>query len=341
MLAEDQFRLRLARLQSSESWTNPSNNEDEFTFVFLKGGIGKYVSANATPQLLPGDVLVFSGRSAGKLYASEKNDCVFTSFCVPFEHLYPLFANNEISLLHDVKANFKAAKIYPRNGALAIECGQLLEAVQTQSTLEQRSQLLRIVAVILSDEFKNVHTQRSGMNWAEDHVIQVFEKLSSSELLSLSADELAGKFGCSRRHLNRLFHQHFGLSITALKMEMRLLKAVSLLRDPREKVINVAEQCGFNHLGLFNICFKRRYGISPGQWRKIDLVADKSSKQKNESKQTCLLYANGLCPLAGQMDVFHAPLKAQISAKVTEIAGGKITGGASSAADFRMGDVGA
>ncbi len=30
------------------------------------------------------------------------------------------------------------------------------------------------------------------------------------------------------------------------------------------KVINVATQCGFNHLGLFNTCFKRRFGISPG-----------------------------------------------------------------------------
>ena len=100
-------------------------------------------------------------------------------------------------------------------------------------------------------------------------MIQVFDKLSSAELLKLSVDELAAKFSCSRRHLNRLFHQHFGLSITALRMEMRLLKAVALLRNPREKIINVAEQCGFNHLGLFNTCFKRRYGTSPGQWHKM------------------------------------------------------------------------
>jgi AraC-like DNA-binding protein len=51
-------------------------------------------------------------------------------------------------------------------------------------------------------------------------------------------------------------------------MEMRLLKAISLLRDRDAKVINVAEQCGFNHLGLFNTCFRRRFGTSPGQWRK-------------------------------------------------------------------------
>jgi AraC-like DNA-binding protein len=101
-------------------------------------------------------------------------------------------------------------------------------------------------------------------------MIQVFEKLSSEEILTLSVGELARKFSCSRRHLNRLFHQHFGFSVASLRMEMRLLKAVSLLRDPDMKIINVAEGCGFNHLGLFNTCFKRRFGRSPGEWRKTN-----------------------------------------------------------------------
>jgi AraC-like DNA-binding protein len=191
----------------------------------------------------------------------------------------------------------------------------------TQPRLQQRSQLLRIVAAILADEFKNIHSQRSGLDWAEDHMIQVFEKLSSVELLKLSVDELAGKFSCSRRHLNRLFHQHFGLSITALRMEIRLLKAVSLLRNPREKVINVAEQCGFNHLVLFNTCFKKRYGTSPGQWRKLALGTETQPGRKNEGKPSCPLHANGLCPWGGMPDAFNQPGKAQVSAKSVEMGG--------------------
>ena len=33
-------------------------------------------------------------------------------------------------------------------------------------------------------------------------------------------------------------------------------------------MIHVAEKCGFNHLGLFNTCFKKRFGASPEPWRK-------------------------------------------------------------------------
>jgi hypothetical protein len=107
-------------------------------------------------------------------------------------------------------------------------------------------------------------------------------------------------------------------------MEIRLLKAVSLLRNPREKVINVAEQCGFNHLGLFNTCFKKRYGTSPGQWRKLALGGgnENPSSKKNEGKPTCPLHANGLCPWGGQPDAFNVPAKTQASVRTVEGAGG-------------------
>ena len=290
-------------------WTNRPLSEDEFTFVFIKGGIGKYLFPHAIQRLIPGNILVVSKHSIGKLYADDKSDCVFTTFSLQFEHLFPLFASNEIGLLHSVMANFKAGRIVTPGSSVAVECQPILEVAYTQSRLQQRSQLLRIVAAILADEFKSVHTQRSGAGWAEDHMIQVFEKLSSAELLKLSVDELAAKFSCSRRHLNRLFHQHFGLSITALRMELRLLKAVSLLRNPREKVINVAEQCGFNHLGLFNTCFKRRYGTSPGQWRKAALSPVMPAGPKSETKTMCPLHANGLCPWGGQTVMATTALK--------------------------------
>jgi AraC-like DNA-binding protein len=152
----------------------------------------------------------------------------------------------------------------------------------------------------LTVEFKNAHSQRVGFIRPEDHMIQVFEKLPASELVGLSVSELAGKFGCSRRHLNRLFHQHFGVSVAALRMEMRLLKAVALLRNPDAKVINVAEECGFNHLGLFNTCFKRRFGTSPGQWRKKAVPNEDQPAGLGGAAPNCPLRVSGVCPWSGQ-----------------------------------------
>jgi AraC-like DNA-binding protein len=120
-------------------------------------------------------------------------------------------------------------------------------------------------------------------------------------LLNLSVGEMAQRFSCSRRHLNRLFHQYFGFSVASIRMEMRLLKAVSLLRDPDIKVIDVAERCGFNHLGLFNGCFRRRFNASPGQWRKLTLQspAEPASDRHHGQDSGCPLQSQGLCPWMG------------------------------------------
>jgi AraC-like DNA-binding protein len=160
---------------------------------------------------------------------------------------------------------------------------------------------------------------------------RTFEKLSAAELINLSVDDLAARFSCSRRHLNRLFHQHFGVSVTALRMEMRLLKAVSLLRDADIKIINVADQCGFNHLGLFNTCFKRRFGMSPGRWRKSNIQAEGASTHKLQNKPVCPLLAKGSCPLGGKFEGSHPEVMTTIA--------GKISGGANILEDLKRRDL--
>jgi len=168
-----------------------------------------------------------------------------------FEHLFPLFAIGEICMLQNTTGNFNGSKLYPASSSLAQECHRLVETAPPQGNVDHRSQMLRLAAAVLTVEFQNARSRQNGFVRMEDHMMQVFEELSTTELLTLSVGDMANKFSCSRRHLNRLFHQYFGCSVASLRMEMRLLKALALLRVPSAKIINVAEQCGFNHLGLF------------------------------------------------------------------------------------------
>jgi hypothetical protein len=78
-------------------------------------------------------------------------------------------------------------------------------------------------------------------------------------------------------------------------MELRLLKALSLLRDPGVKIIHVAEQCGFNHLGLFNACFKKRFGKTPGQWRKGSANGQEPLLDSNVGNPLYPRHADGSC----------------------------------------------
>jgi hypothetical protein len=73
-----------------------------------------------------------------------------------------------------------------------------------------------------------------------------------------------------------------------------------------------------NHLGLFNTCFKRRFGTSPGRWRKSTIRAVGASAHKPENKPSCPLHATGLCPLGGKLEVFPPAIVTTIAGKLTD-----------------------
>jgi AraC-like DNA-binding protein len=307
---KNHLTLQLIRLRRSEEWTAIG---ECLSFVLSKGGAGRCLLGQRTHDLAPGDLLVWNSTVGGKIVVTN-GAMVFWNFSVCFDHLLPLFSIGEICLLRDLTEHLKVSKLYSASSQLAQECNKLVESAPPQGNFDHRSQLLRVAAAVLSIELQNASSQRVGFVRAEDHMLHVFDKLSIEELLTLSVSELAQKFSCSHRHLNRLFHQHFGFCVAALRMELRLLKALSLLRDPNLKVISVAEQCGFNHLGLFNTCFKKRFGDSPGRLRKADLQNHGHSIMAFNGGIFRKLSGQNLGLTAGETD-----LSAPIRAKVYEI----------------------
>jgi AraC-like DNA-binding protein len=264
-MPSDHLTLRQIRVRKSGELAREAAG---FHFVFPRSGAGFYVSEKLSQPLGQGEVLVSNGTGEGKIRASVADDFICWTFSLTVEHLLPLLAAGEISLLQPLEERLRPIKVYPANTRLACECHRLLGEVPPQDNLAHRAQLLRIAATVLNEEFQTIPRVCKGFSQAEKHLVQVFENLSADELLALPVDELATKFGCSRRHLNRVFRQYFKVSVATLKMEMRLLKAICLLRDEEAKIINVAAECGFNHLGLFNTCFRRRFGTTPSEWRK-------------------------------------------------------------------------
>jgi AraC-like DNA-binding protein len=293
MFSADYLSLKLLRLRATEEWASPGRG---FTFLFPRQGQVTYLAGSQAHSLNPGDVLVANGDPKGRVGAKGGGEVALWLFSVLMEHLYPLFAGRELGLLAGVSENLKGTRLYGASTAVARECHRLLQGAPPRLDFDHRTCLLRVAATVLSEEIKAAQASRGGSARPDGHVAEMLEQLSASELLNLSVDELAHKFGFCRRHLNRLFHQQFGLSISRLRMEMRLLKAVTLLRDPDAKVINVAEECGFHHLGLFNASFKRRFGTSPGLWRNQSKDAEQGPARLSPTRGRCAIGTAGHCP---------------------------------------------
>lgn len=256
--------LYSGHLSSLEKWVS----EEGLLFLFPQRGVGSFLAGSVAQPLKAGDVLFQSGAAGITFSAAARCEMDFSYFVVNPEQLAFIFAGQEIGFLQKLLDFTKRFRLIPASSAFAAECHQLLDHTPPRFNLAHRSHLLSVAGAILSDEFENAPPEQHGFMGTAERLTQKLRGMSVEEILSLSGEELATRFSCSRRHLNRLFNDYFGFPVGVLRMEMRLVKAASLLRNSDAKVINIAEQSGFNHLGLFNSCFKRRFGASPTRWRK-------------------------------------------------------------------------
>lgn len=80
--------------------------------------------------------------------------------------------------------------------------------------------------------------------------------------------EIAGKLGCSDRHLRRVFTAAYNVSPVQYLQTCRLLLAKNLLTDTDLSVLEVAMAAGFGSLRRFNDLFKKHYDLTPTALRK-------------------------------------------------------------------------
>jgi len=83
-----------------------------------------------------------------------------------------------------------------------------------------------------------------------------------------SIKEIAGRLGCTDRHLRRVFTAEYNVSPVQYLQTCRLLLAKNLLTDTNLSILEVAMASGFGSLRRFNDLFKSHYNLSPTALRK-------------------------------------------------------------------------
>ncbi|KQY73952.1 AraC family transcriptional regulator [Ensifer sp. Root142] len=81
-------------------------------------------------------------------------------------------------------------------------------------------------------------------------------------------NELAAEVGVSRRHFFRAFKQSTGMSPFAFVADLRLKRAVDLLRGTDRSATDIALDCGFGSSSHFAVAFKRAFGTAPSEFRR-------------------------------------------------------------------------
>ena len=126
-----------------------------------------------------------------------------------------------------------------------------------------KGELLLFLAALVGREgdlppVDNADTRRlkTALQLVEEHYME-----------DISIDRAAAACGCSASHFMRWFKAMTAQSFTAFLNEHRLNAAAAALRAGDDTVLAIAESCGFENLSYFNRMFKRKFGLTPREYR--------------------------------------------------------------------------
>lgn len=98
-------------------------------------------------------------------------------------------------------------------------------------------------------------------------VRKVQDYVAENYASNVSLEEVAGQIGMNPAYLSRYFKQRTGNTFMEYVLQVRVNKAIELLKDSTVKVYEVGEQVGYKSMKHFYKVFKKITKVTPSQYR--------------------------------------------------------------------------
>src|SRR5215468_5599744 len=242
-----------------------------WVFAHVTAGQAYAIHALKNQQLETGSVVAFPWLDKGYVRASQLDWTALHFFQVEPERLPGLVTLGEQDIL---KGAARPDNSPPRVFLADHPVSERFKKVCGHSKANQfvvRLQLLQIFTDAMSDVLKVAQSEKERMSEsqtdARSRMAELLKQLPMAALLDLTLNELVKHVHCTPRHGSRIFNDVVGMSFRKKQSEVRLQRAQELLATTQRKVIDVAMESGFQSVSLFNLLFKRRFGLTPSKWR--------------------------------------------------------------------------
>jgi hemolysin activation/secretion protein/AraC-like DNA-binding protein len=298
MAIERHLILQELTLVPSGEW-KPS--ERGWVVARVAEGIGYWLAGGSARELNAGDGFVAGFNANTIVRASQLGPLKLQFFTVQPQYLNGLLTMTEWHQLESASENPLTRVLF---FAASEPLGQKFARIAAQTPTDEltmRCALLQLWTGAVTGLIGSPLASAGG-NKLRERFRQLVGQIPEARLAECSLSELAAQLHCSERHFSRLFREEFGVPFRARQIELRLLHARQLLTNSDAKIINVAYDSGYRHLGLFNSMFKKRFGMTPSEWRRQHLKKENGGRGGNGSSR--LARAKGI--LTTVLGIFFA-----------------------------------
>lgn len=91
----------------------------------------------------------------------------------------------------------------------------------------------------------------------------------------ITIEDLAGVCKLNRSYFSKLFRDSMGCPPQEFLIRLRMSKAAELMQCTANSIGDIAFMCGYPNQLHFSRAFKKRYGLSPREWRAENQILKK------------------------------------------------------------------
>jgi AraC-like DNA-binding protein len=195
----------------------------------------------------------------------------FTALRIPRRELTSICRGAEDKLSKTLVGNVHLRNVISGYFSLCAETAATLDAVSQTAMARHMTELVALL--LRSDQNDEPTALRDGHNEARLQLIkaQALKRLADVELTIISVAQQAG---LTPKQVQRLFGTTDS-TFSEFVLEQRLLLAhqfLSSTSSSREKISTIAQNAGFGDLSYFNRSFRKRFEMTPSEWRAANPV---------------------------------------------------------------------
>lgn len=102
------------------------------------------------------------------------------------------------------------------------------------------------------------------------HIQKALEFIHKNYGDNINVNEVVDYIGLNRSYFSTLFQKNVGMSVQKYLTVFRISRANELLDITDNSIESIAEDCGYNDPLVFSKVYKKMYGVTPTQHRKLD-----------------------------------------------------------------------
>ena len=132
---------------------------------------------------------------------------------------------------------------------------------------------LYMLFFLLINRCRTAETPRADRK-SLDKMKRILKYIENHYMDKITIADIAKETGLSQSHFMKYFKNIMGTSFIDYLNEYRLTMASRLLISSESSILNIASEVGYENLSYFNRTFKKRYEMTPREYRKAFMIPD-------------------------------------------------------------------